>query len=394
MVWSIHRRGWRATLAKRLLPRGMALTCCIWFVSILNGPAGDAPSLSISFGERTAVFAGSVESEEIAEALVLAATMARPDLPIDRSGLAIDPGAKTPAARDLRSLVTELALSTHEGRFELWPDRIVVGGLTDSLVTQSALRIRAAAILDGRSYHNRLCIVDSDTLPRLEVSLADGSKAAPLPEAAVAAAEKETPFALPGLPLEKLLATRQLLWKIDPLAGKETAPHLAPDVASASPVSGLGEGAPSMDGIQADAKPQLISAIPVDTWTLLPSVFFSRNTFLPQANQAEVLDAVAKELLSPARLGAPIRVEAVKAAGGSGAFSEYLCERRAEEVLRFLSERGVEADRISMTTVESSSMVDSGEVRILVDLPPEMEEEVEVELEPASEPGDRQDSEL
>jgi len=110
--------------------------------------------------------------------------------------------------------------------------------------------------------------------------------------------------------------------------------------------------------------------MPVETFESLPSVFFSRNSFLLQLNQTETLDAVAKHLLSPARRGAPVRVEAVKASGGSTAFIDYLCERRGAEVARFLTERGVETTLMTMKNVESSSPIDAGEVRLLVEVLP------------------------
>ena len=76
-----------------------------------------------------------------------------------------------PPFSDLRSLIAELGLSTHEGRLEFWPDHILIGGLTDSFVTLTALRIRLEPILGKRRFVNHICIVATDFLPKIEVSL-------------------------------------------------------------------------------------------------------------------------------------------------------------------------------------------------------------------------------
>ena len=68
-----------------------------------------------------------------------------------------------------------------------------------------------------------------------------------------------------------------------------------------------------------------------------------------------------------------MRIEAVQPSGGSTAFNEYLCERRGAEVARFLTEGGVVPSSLQVKTIESSSPVDGGEVRLFVEILPPIE---------------------
>jgi hypothetical protein len=102
----------------------------------------------------------------------------------------------------------------------------------------------------------------------------------------------------------------------------------------------------------------------------LPSVYFSRNSTILQANQSAVLDEVAKRLLSADRIGSPLLIEVVDPGEGSITFTEYLCERRNEEVVRLLTERGVKAETFLIGKVKATSSVDQGEVRLRVEILP------------------------
>lgn len=339
----------------------------MWLIFGAPLQAAESPLLRVSFETRTVVVTGCVDTEATAEAIVAALKSARPDLAPDRTGLIVDPSIHLPDLTEFPSLLAELGLSTHEGRLELWPDRLVIGGLTDSLVTQSAIRIRSKPFLEGRVLHNRLCIVSTEDLPKLEVSLAgaDGGRPETAPVAVPVAAPVGS-FEMPGLSFAKLLAVIRLPGQIDRLSGKTTNPAPAPPAG----------GAIRADPVDAPATPpgpvMPLTATPVLTFETLPSVLFSRSSFLLQANQQATIEGLSKHLLSPARRGAPVRIEAVKASGGSAAFNEYLCERRAAEVARFLTEAGVEPSLLSVKTIESSSPVDGGEVRLFVEiLPPE-----------------------
>lgn len=331
-------------------------------------PAAEGPLLRVAFETRTVMITGRVDTEATAEAIVKALNNARPDLAADRSGLTVDPSVSLPDLSELPSLLAELGLSTHEGRLELWPDRLVIGGLTDSLVTQSALRIRAKPLLAGRALHNRLCIVSTEDLPKLEVSLS-GAKVG-IPESAPTVVTVAAPvgsFEMPGLSFAKLLAVIRLPGQIDRLSGKTTTPPPAAGALRAEPLAAT---APvnATDAPPGDAMP--LTATPVQTFETLSSVLFSRNSFLLQANQQAAIEGITKHLLSPARRGAPVRIEAVKASGGSTAFNEYLCERRAAEVARFLTEAGVAPTLLRVKTIESSSPIDGGEVRLFVEILP------------------------
>jgi hypothetical protein len=326
--------------------------------------AADSPTLRVVFGPRNTVLSGRVDAETTVEALLAALKSARPDLPPDRSGLVVDPAAEQTDLADLKSLLAEIALSTHEGRLEIWPDRIVIGGLTDSLVTQSALRIRAEPFLRNRILENRLCIVSTDDLPDIAVSLADGSKVAmEVALSATTAPKVETPFEAPGLRLEKLLAALSLL--TDP--SKLGAPPTMPPVASAA-APGPMRAEPLPGVAMPPALP--LTAMPVETLESLPPVLFATNSFRLQVNQEAGLDAIAKHLLSPGRKGATVRLEAMKPSGGSGTFNDYVCEQRLAEVARLLSLRGIDPAILRPDSVDSRSPIDSGEVRVTVVIPP------------------------
>jgi outer membrane protein OmpA-like peptidoglycan-associated protein len=337
-------------------------------------PAAEDPLLRVAFETKTVMVSGRVDTEATAEAIVKALNNARPDLAADRSGLAIDPSVSLPDLSEFPSLLAELGLSTHEGRLELWPDRLVIGGLTDSLVTQSALRIRAKPLLAGRVLQNRLCIVSTEDLPKLEVSLAGAN--AGMPEAAPPAIVVAAPvgsFEMPGLSFAKLLAVIRLPGQIDRLSGKTAAPTTPPPATGALRAEPLAATAPATTAAAPPVAAMPLTATPVQTFETLPSVLFSRNSFLLQANQQATIEGITKHLLSPARRGAPVRIEAVKPSGGSTAFNEYLCERRAAEVARFLTEAGVAPSVLRVKTVESSSPIDGGEVRVFVEILPPAE---------------------
>ncbi len=320
----------------------------------------ETPDLRVVFGPKSAVLSGRVDSEATAAALVAAAKSARPDLSPDASGLLVDPEVVLPAFSDLRSLLEEIALSTHEGRFELWPERLVIGGLTDSVVSQSALRIRAEPILADRRLDIQLRVVPTDELPKIDVALSHGRIVpAERPGPGLAPSE-ETPFEAPGLRLDKLLATLHLLGDPTRLGG-------SPPASAPPPSPGAALRAQPLETPDAPPVPPPAE----DPFVPLPSILFSRNTFLLQANQNPVIDALAESLLSPSQLGARVRIEALKPAGGSAAFNDYLCERRTAEVARFLTERGVAPSLFALRTTETNSPVDTGEVRLFVEsLPP------------------------
>mgnify|MGYP000921063594 CR=1 FL=1 len=320
------------------------------------------PLLRIAFEERSTVLSGRVASEADAGRLVEAVRTARPDLAPDRSGLAVDPSVSLPDIGDLLGVLSELALSTHGGKLELWPGRLVLGGLTDSLVVGGALRIRAEPLLRDWKLHNEILVVDTDDLPRIDVVLSGGRMAAD--GATAPSPPTGRPFEAPGLRLDKLLATVRFLDDLGRLGLVPSSPAVP------GPPRPAQAETPPPPSMSAAAPPSPAALPPTETFEALPSVRFSRSSFLLQANQTETLDALAQHLLSPSRRGALVRIEAVKPGGGSSAFNDYLCERRAAEVARLLSERGVESSLFAVKSVDSPSPIDEGEVRLLVEIPP------------------------
>lgn len=349
------------------------LLCPALVLAVSGGLSAEGPLFSVRFSQKSVTFAGKVDSTETAEALSAVVKSARPDLTTSTEGIIVDPSLAFPRLGDIRSLLAEIGLSTHEGVFEIWPDRIVVGGLTDSQVTQTALKIRVEPVLEGRPLINRICIVGTDELPKINVSLTSGNTNE-RPADLVSQPSVGPAFEVPGILLEKLFPAIVMLNSFDRLEGKDES---AVTAVRATPTGDAAESSESAEGGEAGsaAGPMapLLTAKPVQEYEILPSVRFSRNASILQSNQASILDELAAQLLSPDRAGAPVFIEAVIPAGGSAALNDYLAERRSAEVVRLLQERGLEPELLSTGAIRSPSTLDDGEVRLRVEiLPPEI----------------------
>jgi hypothetical protein len=329
-------------------------------------PSGN-PELSVRFGDSTIALAGRVDSEESAQNLAAAALGARPDLQVVNEGIIIDAKAELPPFSDLRSLIAELGLSTHEGRLEIWPDRVLIGGITDSVVTLTALRLRLEPIRGERRFINHICIVGTEYLPKIDVSLTSRAPGADMPPIDLTPAREEA-FEVPGLLVEKLFPTLLMLSNFDRLEGKTPAPSGGSLRAMPLEMTDAGTGADTT-ATPATLLTAMLAATPVQQYETMPTVRFSRNSFLLQANQEPIFEELTRYLLSPDRQGRTVLVEAVKASGGSGAFNDYLCERRSSEVIRFLTERGVNAAVMKPGVIDSASPIDEGEVRVKIEIP-------------------------
>lgn len=354
-----------------MIPRPViSLLACL--IPVLAGTLGAAPGenpeLSVRFGDSTIALAGRVDSEETAQNLAAAALGARPDLQVVNEGLVIDATAELPAFPDLRSLIAELGLSTHEGRLEIWPDRVLIGGITDSVVTLTALRIRLEPIRGERRFINHICIVGTEFLPKIDVSLTSRAPGTD-PATIDLTPAREEAFEVPGLLVEKLFPTLLMLSDFDRLEGKTPAANPAASPLRAMPLEMTDAGAPTEIGTTPAALLTSLPTAPVQQYETLPSVRFSRNSFLLQANQEPIFEELTRYLLSPDRRGRTVHVEAVKASGGSGAFNDYLCERRSAEVIRMLTERGADAAVMKPGVIDSSSPIDDGEVRVKIEIP-------------------------
>lgn len=347
------------------------------FAGTLTAAPGEKPHLSVRFAERSIAITGRVDSEEGAQTLAAAARSARPDLKVVLDELVVDATAERFPLSDLGSLITELGLSTQDGWLEIWPDRVLVGGLTDSLVTLTALRLRLEPVRGERQFVPKIRVVETEDLPKIDVSHMNRESQKDSSSVNLSSV-REQPFEVPGLLVEKLLPTLSMLHQFDrfegakptdldppramPLELTETTQNSGPTAEEeSSPTSHPRPGMPSLLPGAMAAPPQ---------YEVLPSVFFSRNSFLLQANQEPVIAELTRNLLAPDRLGRTVLVDAVKSSGGSSAFNEYLCEKRAGEVLRLLTERGVDAATLQPGMVHSSSSIDDGQVTIRVEIPP------------------------
>ncbi|MEM9283504.1 MAG: hypothetical protein AAGA96_16900, partial [Verrucomicrobiota bacterium] len=171
---------------------------------------------------------------------------------------------------------------------------------------------------------------------------------------------------LPGLPMEALPAMLNLMSDLALI--DSSIPKAEPLRAIPLPTQNSSSNLPSKSAPTLQAIP----AASLPRFATLPSILFARNTYLLQNGQEGLLDETAKLLLEPPLVGRPVRLNAVRFEGGSGAFVDYLCENRLSASLEHLKSRGVNPSLISTTITPSSSRVDAGEVEIVVDLPPEV----------------------
>ncbi|MEC5125899.1 OmpA family protein [Verrucomicrobiales bacterium BCK34] len=356
------------------------LTLLLFFLSgsAVGSPVHAEASLEVRFLERKVSFSGAMDSEETGQRLANAVRSVRPDLAIVNAGLTISPDIEMPDVGDLESALTELGISTHLGRIEIRPDSILVGGITDSVVTITALRIRLNSLLEGRRFINRICIVPSADLPEIKVSLSSNSGEAELLDFEYHPSAEEV-FEAPGLPLKKWFPTLVMLSDFDRLEGKKKAPLVAQPII-AMPVGG-NDAAMDADRIFEALEAQ--DSTPQPTFQTVGSIRFSRNAFLLQANQEPAIAEVTKALTSPELKGLDVILKPVKASGGSGAYNDYICEKRADEVKRILSETGLSLANLSTELIASSSPIDDGEVQIVVKIPPPPPPPEEVTEEPS-----------
>lgn len=334
--------------------------------------------LEVRFTDRNVSFSGMIDSEETGQRLANTVRSVRPDLAIINAGLKIVPDIEMPDVDDLESALSELGISTHHGRIEIHPDYILIGGLTDSLVTITAMRIRIQSLMEGRRFINRICIVPSVDLPEIKVSLSSANGEAVLLDFEYHPSATEV-FEAPGLPLDKWFPTLVMLSDFDRLEGIKKAPLVAQPLI-AMPV---GENVATLDADQVFEALEAQAAVPQATYQIVGTISFSRNAFLLQANQEPAIAAVSKSLTSAALKGLDVILKPIKASGGSGAYNDYLCEKRADEVKRLLSATGVATTNVSTEILASSSAIDGGEVQIIVKIPPPPPPSEGVEEEPA-----------
>ncbi|MEM1442793.1 MAG: hypothetical protein AAGF67_10655, partial [Verrucomicrobiota bacterium] len=351
-----------------------AISTLASLLALLSGAAvalaeSDDLLFEVKFTRDGVAFAGKVDTEENALRLAESVKAVRPDLEILNKGLKIDESAEMPRLSDLKSLLAELGISTHEGRLSLYENEVVIGGMTDSRISLTALRIRLEPFLKGKTLINRLCIVSEDDMPKLRIHLSNGETSGPLLnfDEIPTAAESFEP---PGLSLANLFPMVLTLSDLSRLTGESTGNPIG---AKARPIQAVPLVQVQRIGGETPAATQTvlraIPAAPQPTEVPLTSVFYTRNSFLLQANQEANLEALIKQLNTPPLAGHPVFLRPVKSNSQGNAFGSYLVEKRSAAAKELFTERGIPAERITLEPVSVSSATDSGEVRVAVRIP-------------------------
>lgn len=369
----------------RLLNALCATAALLSGLSVVEGSAEDSV-LEVRFTNEGVSFSGRIESEEYGLALAEAVKSVRPDLKILNRGLKVVPGSEAPNLGDLKSLLAELGISTHEGKLSIDEHSVMIGGMTDSRITLTALKIRLDPLLGDKDFINRICIVSKEDLPKLTVHLSTGERSGPLLNFDVVPTAAET-YEPPGLSIRNLFPMMLTLSDLSRLKGAVpmTESSSAKPPPRAIPLLQIG----SIGG-SSDKTEQILRATPTPpqpTYVALSPVLFSRDSFLLQVNQESSLDATIAQLNKPPLAGHPIFVKPVKAASRSGAFGDYLVQKRGEAAKTMLIERGIPAALISIQTIDDPTSLDQGEVQLIIKIPPpkvEPEEEEETPTETAS----------
>ncbi|MEM9017874.1 MAG: OmpA family protein [Verrucomicrobiota bacterium] len=341
--------------------------------AVWRGDGAPPALLTVVYTPRGVEFSGKVDSEETGQTLAAAVKAVRPDLPILNKGLEIDGTMDLPNINDLKSLLAEIGISTHEGGLAIWDDAILLTGLTDSVISQTALKIRLDPILGDRELIDRICIVSSADLPDLEIKLSSGETTGPLLdfEQYPTAAEQ---FTLPGISLAKLIPTLVMLSDLDRLSESAKEEAESEETLRAVPLfTNLSQNSSTAGPLRA------VPAEPQPTRVHLESIRFSRNTVLLQANQEIVIETVVKQMKEPPLAGHPVLLKSVRTKGGSEAYSSYLAEQRGAKVREILTERGVSRGRLSLREEVIPSAVDEGEVKLIVEIPPPKPEPIDEE---------------
>lgn len=345
----------------------------------------DEPLFEVRFTRDGVAFAGKVDTEENAQILAESVRAVRPDLAILNNGLRIEESVEMPRLSDLKSLLAELGISTHEGRVSFYEDEVVLGGMTDSPISITALRIRLEPFLSGRTLVNRLCIVSKDDMPKLRVQLSSGEVSGPLFNFDEVPSAEES-FEMPGLSLANLFPMVLTLSDLSRLHGKEAPsalgqpqqPLQAVPLMQVKSIGGRGKTQPAtiIRAIPAEPQPTLVP---------LPSLFYTRDSFLLQADQESAIESLIEQITTPPLHEEAVLIRPVKSNGRGGAFGDYLLEKRGAAAKELLIGRGIPEDRIKIEPVELASQIDTGEVRLLVRIPPPLPPESLLPSESAEE---------
>lgn len=329
----------------------------------------------VEFLKTKVAFSGTTDSKETADRIASEVLLARPDLDVVNTGLAFDPEVKLPNLKLMCHLIVEIALSTHEGVFEISDDSLTVGGLTDSVVTSSVLRLRAAPILGDRQFRQQVCLVPGKDLPEIPIMLSTGETRKAYSFDLELKQKKEVTFEPPGIILTKLLGL------IEGTSNPDLFPPVisAPVVIEAPPPP---EDLPEENPVAMPVLPERPPAPPPPSpYQEFGPVVFARNSVVLQSGQLEMLKGLAPTFDAEPWQGREIIVRALVYQSGSKVYARWVGERRMAEAVRFLKEAGVPEGRIKPEAVEVAGKIDRGEVKILilkpdgyVSPPPEEEE--------------------
>ncbi|MDF1862518.1 MAG: hypothetical protein P1U87_20040 [Verrucomicrobiales bacterium] len=353
-----------SSLSRNLFLPLLALSMGGWLAA-----SDEPPVFSVKFGPKGVAFSGGVPSEEVGQTLAEAVKAVRPDLAIINEGIHLDSEAKLPNLADLKSLIAEIGISTHEGGVAIWDDAILLSGLTDSRITLAALKIRLDPLLGNKRLINRICIVPTDDLPDIAVKLSNGEAAGPLLDFDYYPTAEEM-FEAPGIRLEKLFPTMALLADLNVLDDSKPLTSSPPEPAPNAPLRAIPLMSSKSPGAITPAMFRAVPAGPQNTYVALESIRFSRNSFFLQANQESTLGEMLKQLSAPPLAGHKVILRPVVYAGGAGVYGDYLVEKRSDEAKRLLIERGVDPSRLVIRTVTSQETLDQGEVKVVVEIPP------------------------
>jgi len=345
--------------------------------------ADKAKPFEILFLRTKVSFSGSIESKATAEKLANTIISVRPDLKVVNDGLRFDPAVKFPDLELFESLVIELAISTAEGIIELSDNQLVVGGLTDSPVASSALRLRAKPLLGSRSYKDQTCLIPSSDLPDTPILLSTGETRKPFAFKVARVKKKEViTYQPPGFLLQKLAglieATKDLSIYLPESERTELPPEVTKvDTPPESP--GKEESSRQPDNTMAEAATVFSEALKPNPFQHFGPILFGRNSFILRTGQSEFIPEVAAQLNVPPWDKKAILIQGVVYQSGSSAFAEWLGDRRKSEVVKRLIAAGVSESRFQTETTLSADRIDGGEVRVLVKKPETEEEQKKVE---------------
>ena len=354
------------------------------FAGLIRGEETKLAPFSIQFYKSKVALSGTADSDRTINAVADAILSVRPDLQVINRGLAFDPGISLPELKYLKSLITEVALSTHEGEIVISDDELLIGGLTDSVVTVSVLRLRAEPILGERKFRERICQVPTEDLPPTPIFLSNGESRKAFSFDLSLVEKKQVRFEPPGILLDKIshlisgTTDMNLL-----LTGESTSMVQAQPVSAVPPGSdpnlnpdprdGAAGVSPPVEMVVSSPitpdNPSLTKANEVEPYEELGPILFARNSFLLQGGQRDKLDHISLQLSAPERYGQPVIVRSLMHRSGSKAFDDWLSKRRLSEIINHLTSSGIRPERLARETSTTNDTFDKGEVRILVERP-------------------------